>query len=90
MEDTHRAQKHTQNTTLSRGLNPCSNGRYSQSASTPDEHKAIICLNPCSNGRYSQRLSSNQMATLLSSSLNPCSNGRYSQSKDTCGLDDLQ
>ena len=46
-----------------RSLNPCFNGRYSQSSflsSMKDD--TCFCLNPCSNGRYSQsqRLHSNE------------------------------
>ena len=40
------------------GLNPCFNGRYSQSASFSCIHHFHTCLNPCFNGRYSQRLQS--------------------------------
>ena len=37
-------------------LNPCFNGRYSQSSDAVAEYKqARVCLNPCFNGRYSQR-----------------------------------
>ena len=61
-------------------LNPCFNGRYSQSLIP--ELKAFIatCLNPCFNGRYSQsgiELEGQERKP----GLNPCFNGRYSQSK---------
>ena len=37
---------------FSNGLNPCFNGRYSQSAKAVKNLK--VSLNPCFNGRYSQ------------------------------------
>ena|GEM_PF-2068981 len=36
-------------------LNPCFNGRYSQSAISDSIKEEIESLNPCFNGRYSQR-----------------------------------
>ena len=42
---------------LKNGLNPCSNGRYSQSSQVGAVNETNVCLNPCSNGRYSQRVS---------------------------------
>ena len=41
--------------TLTRGLNPCFNGRYSQRKVRVEDPKPIKGLNPCFNGRYSQR-----------------------------------
>ena len=41
---------------LSRGLNPCFNGRYSQSDGLARFNKARQGLNPCFNGRYSQSI----------------------------------
>ena len=35
-------------------LNPCFNGRYSQSAISDSIKEEIESLNPCFNGRYSQ------------------------------------
>ena len=37
-------------------LNPCFNGRYSQSPTILPFPNKIICLNPCFNGRYSQSM----------------------------------
>ena len=37
------------------GLNPCFNGRYSQSSELGAYKTIAMCLNPCFNGRYSQR-----------------------------------
>ena len=36
------------------GLNPCFNGRYSQSYVCRDAEVKTFSLNPCFNGRYSQ------------------------------------
>ena len=36
-------------------LNPCFNGRYSQSNLLGAYLTLVGCLNPCFNGRYSQR-----------------------------------
>ena len=36
-----------------RGLNPCSNGRYSASLKWKERMENIYCLNPCSNEKYS-------------------------------------
>ena len=55
MEDTLRAQTQVGNV-LTYRLNPCFNGRYSQS--DEDDITSVLaarCLNPCFNGRYSQR-----------------------------------
>ena len=35
-------------------LNPCFNGRYSQSVVDLPAPQAGVCLNPCFNGRYCQ------------------------------------
>ena len=37
------------------GLNPCFNGRYSQSCKDAEVKNFDKGLNPCFNGRYSQR-----------------------------------
>ena len=58
-------------------LNPCFNGRYSQSCRCCHAKKRNQGLNPCFNGRYSQ---SAKAVKNLKVSLNPCFNGRYSQS----------
>ena len=54
MEDTLRGAKSNGYEFIT-GLNPCSNGRYSQSGSRKKIQLHWNCLNPCSNGRYSQR-----------------------------------
>ena len=41
---------------LIRSLNPCFNGRYSQSDSLETRIRVLRRLNPCFNGRYSQRV----------------------------------
>ena len=53
MEDTLRAMKELVSSKPD-CLNPCFNGRYSQS-STRQPSLASVCLNPCFNGRYSLR-----------------------------------
>ena len=45
------------------GLNPCFNGRYSQSVLLCSMIERTSCLNPCFNGRYSQ--SSLKASTLI-------------------------
>ena len=56
MEDTLRDSERRGNETVTVCLNPCFNGRYSQS-----KHMKVfvlireVGLNPCFNGRYSQR-----------------------------------
>ena len=40
---------------LRKSLNPCFNGRYSQSVAEFKDWLAANRLNPCFNGRYSQR-----------------------------------
>ena len=37
-------------------LNPCFNGRYSQSITRTKEPQNLNGLNPCFNGRYSQSI----------------------------------
>ena len=71
-------------------LNPCFNGRYSQSFGIIIKHSERRGLNPCFNGRYSQR-PRRQMAELWFRRLNPCFNGRYSQSsvEDPEGLKEI-
>ena len=56
MEDTLRAEFNI-SLELYRSLNPCFNGRYSQSHSMNKDDTHCSCLNPCFNGRYSQSLS---------------------------------
>ena len=41
---------------VTRGLNPCFNGRYSQRCLKAAKAAFEGSLNPCFNGRYSQRL----------------------------------
>ena len=82
MEDTLRAMGYVDDKKLIRRLNPCFNGRYSQSCVSAQNHTATMCLNPCFNGRYSQSdviLSELFMYVCL----NPCFNGRYSQRSDS-------
>ena len=62
-------------------LNPCFNGRYSQSVKNFDKAAIARCLNPCFNGRYSQRRSKKPNKVENQDGLNPCFNGRYSQSQ---------
>gem|GEM_PF-1299058 len=54
MEDTLRERKDRESTYLC-CLNPCFNGRYSQSSLTYCNKTYLPRLNPCFNGRYSQR-----------------------------------
>ena len=61
-------------------LNPCFNGRYSQSKSRFLVLVVRDGLNPCFNGRYSQSHIVNVKMNERAYSLNPCFNGRYSQS----------
>ena len=53
MEDTLRVSAWT-SPSPNLGLNPCFNGRYSQSGLGMIISYALIGLNPCFNGRYSQ------------------------------------
>ena len=55
MEDTLRGIVKSAYPSLESGLNPCFNGRYSQSGWQPILQPLISSLNPCFNGRYSQR-----------------------------------
>ena len=55
MEDTLRGIVKSAYPSLESGLNPCFNGRYSQSATSVQSEGAVGSLNPCFNGRYSQR-----------------------------------
>ena len=54
MEDTLRAMNNFSVTGYI-CLNPCFNGRYSQSQVARNNYKTSKGLNPCFNGRYSQR-----------------------------------
>ena len=54
MEDTLRGDKKSSGRRSKKRLNPCFNGRYSQSARQVGRRNARHCLNPCFNGRYSQ------------------------------------
>ena len=67
-------------------LNPCFNGRYSQSVDIRQYYLICLSLNPCFNGRYSQRDAVNFCSDNCISSLNPCFNGRYSQSWEAIKL----
>ena len=60
-------------------LNPCFNGRYSQSVDIRQYYLICLSLNPCFNGRYSQRLFLMKLRNYEQNCLNPCFNGRYSQ-----------
>ena len=55
MEDTLREDAEVKNFDKAASLNPCFNGRYSQSLIKGSELGAYKSLNPCFNGRYSQR-----------------------------------
>ena len=77
MEDTLRETKRGFSGWV-RCLNPCFNGRYSQSCSKLKRQSFRSRLNPCFNGRYSQSVCKNAEVTNFKS-LNPCFNGRYSQ-----------
>ena len=55
MEDTLREAYSHREWDILRSLNPCFNGRYSQSDKAAIARFGIISLNPCFNGRYSQR-----------------------------------
>ena len=54
MEDTLRGQNYNSMDELFAGLNPCFNGRYSQSVFALAGSVLAYGLNPCFNGRYSQ------------------------------------
>ena len=54
MEDTLRGSVSKVVYYITRRLNPCCNGRYSQSIGSVILTCRTWCLNPCSNGRYSQ------------------------------------
>ena len=82
MEDTLRAGAKSVKNLKVKSLNPCFNGRYSQSATFYRDVKGCGSLNPCFNGRYSQRVNNlDNVETILS--LNPCFNGRYSQRRSS-------
>ena len=53
MEDTLRVSAKDIISTFA-SLNPCFNGRYSQSIPSGIDMEAVESLNPCFNGRYSQ------------------------------------
>ena len=55
MEDTLRVYRLTYLAYIIDCLNPCFNGRYSQSYPRLNQLLRWDCLNPCFNGRYSQR-----------------------------------
>ena len=78
MEDTLRGPKN-QVSRNNYSLNPCFNGRYSQSTFLSfNTFLANSSLNPCFNGRYSQSYKSHGNVA-KGWGLNPCFNGRYSQ-----------
>ena len=54
MEDTLRARNNYNFINNKTCLNPCFNGRYSQSEKDDQRKNKLISLNPCFNGRYSQ------------------------------------
>ena len=55
MEDTLRDVAENVAQQVENSLNPCCNGRYSQSNESTTVSSIIGRLNPCCNGRYSQR-----------------------------------
>ena len=61
------------------GLNPCCNGRWSQTNQSILEPKKTS-LNPCCNGRWSQTVVFNYTHP-CDARLNPCCNGRWSQTR---------
>ena len=54
MENTLRVKEEIESTGKINCLNPCSNGKYSQSKEEINKGKITSRLNPCSNGKYSQ------------------------------------
>ena len=56
MEDTLREVMRQTQSLQSLGLNPCFNGRYSQSFINKKNMEKLKSLNPCFNGRYSQSI----------------------------------
>ena len=78
MEDTLRVGVASKENRNGVSLNPCFNGRYSQSLHVISVGYSILCLNPCFNGRYSQRAIAPE-GMIVGQGLNPCFNGRYSQ-----------
>ena len=81
MEDTLRVSKSSPVRRLGYCLNPCFNGRYSQSAAAKSKRIIFWGLNPCFNGRYSQSSVTGYICK-DADGLNPCFNGRYSQRDD--------
>ena len=81
MEDTLRDVR-TSHYRSRESLNPCFNGRYSQSEDSAAAKSKRISLNPCFNGRYSQSSRDFKVGHEIAS-LNPCFNGRYSQRGST-------
>ena len=79
MEDTLRGSVSKVVYYITRRLNPCCNGRYSQRLQPQTLKDLLLSLNPCFNGRYYQSLK-RTLGNSRVTSLNPCSNGRYSQS----------
>ena len=63
MEDTHGVHRTPTCGTLSTGLNPYYNGRYSWRKNFGLYKDHILCLNPYYNGRYSWSLNYNKMDT---------------------------
>ena len=82
MEDTLREPFTAPNPNPVTSLNPCFNGRYSQSFSVTGYICKDAGLNPCFNGRYSQS-ASYCIEGSKEDCLNPCFNGRYSQRAKT-------
>ena len=54
MEDTLREKETRKSNCRNCSLNPCFNGRYSQSSAHHFAQRTSQSLNPCFNGRYSQ------------------------------------
>ena len=84
MEDTLRALPSIWNDKEISSLNPCFNGRYSQSVrkEKQDAPKAKVLILVLMEDTL--RVKNNDTTTLELLSLNPCFNGRYSQSAKTC------
>ena len=62
MEDTLRGKRLWKGSETLYGLNPCFNGRYSQSLMRyQNTGRMLSGLNPCFNGRYSQSFENNYL-----------------------------
>ena len=67
MEDTLRDEEILQKVANRVSLNPCFNGRYSQSKTIAMSVGVASSLNPCFNGRYSQRANGGKQQDAFSS-----------------------